>query len=182
MTSFGEIDDETAQGSEHDPEEDEMDYEALLEEETSSSRIPRIWLAIGVTVLALGAYGLWAFVLSDDGETTAEVQTAQVQTGTVQNTLSANGVVAAQTTTDLSFSTSGEVLSVNVTLGQEVQAGDVLATIEAKNLEDALLQAEINLVASQIRLSQLLVGADASQVASSNQSVIQAQAKCSMAT
>jgi multidrug efflux pump subunit AcrA (membrane-fusion protein) len=127
-------------------------------------------------LVAGGAYAVWALVLSGGDTVTAEVQTATVERGSISQTVSTTGTVAAQSTTELSFDQSGRVSAVSVTLGQEVKAGDVLAEIESDELQDSVTQAEVNLTTAQTKLSQLLKGSDASELASADQSLIQAQA------
>ena len=65
-------------------------------------------------------------------QTTDQVFTAS--TGTVAQTVSAQGTVAAAQTDDLSFGSSGTVTAVNVTAGQQVKTGDVLAEIDSAAL------------------------------------------------
>jgi len=152
------------------------DYDDLLEDAEHRWRNRVIGL-VGLAVLvAVGAYALWAMVLSGGGSSGEETQTATVQRGSITNTLSTSGVVVAQSTADLSFGQSGRVTAVNVTLGQEVKQGDVLAEMESGELESALATAEVNLASAQAKLDELLDGSSASDLASADQSLLQAQA------
>jgi multidrug resistance efflux pump len=81
-----------------------------------------------------------------------------------------------QQTSSLAFGSSGKVTKVNVTLGQQVKTGDVLAEIDPTDLQTALDAANANLATAQSKLNQLLDGATASALASADQSVIQARA------
>jgi HlyD family secretion protein len=152
------------------------DYEDLLEEGEHRWRNRVIGL-VGLAVLvAAGAYALWAMVLSDGGSSADETQTATVERGSITNTLTTSGVVVAQSTVDLSFGQSGTVLALNVTLGQEIKQGDVLAEMESDELEGALATAELNLASAQAKLDELLEGPSESDLASADQSFLQAQA------
>jgi len=152
------------------------DYEDLLEESEHRWRNRVIGL-VGLAVLvAAGAYALWAMVLSDGGSSADETQTATVERGSITNTLSTSGVVVAQSTVDLSFGQSGTVLALNVTLGQEVKQGDVLAEMESDELEGALATAELSLASAQAKFDELLEGPSESDLASADQSLLQAQA------
>ncbi len=156
---------------------EELDeYEDLLDGTEHPWRKRLVGLVALAVLIAAGAYGLFAIVLGGGEQTTAAVQTATVSRGSVTNTVSTTGTVAAQSTTDLSFDQSGRVSGVNVSLGQEVKAGDVLAEIESDDLEDAVTTAEANLSSAQTKLNQLLKGSSESDLASADQSVIQAQA------
>jgi multidrug efflux pump subunit AcrA (membrane-fusion protein) len=152
------------------------DYGDLLGESEHRWRRRLIALALLAALIGVGAYALWAMVLSGGGSATAEARTATVEKGSISTTVSTTGTVVAQSTTDLSFDQSGRVSAVYVTLGQEVKAGDVLAEIESTDLQDAVTTAEVNLSSAQTKLSQLLQGSTASELASADQSLIQAQA------
>jgi len=152
------------------------DYEDLLEESEHRWRNRLIGLAVLAVLVAAGAYALWAMVLSDGGSSADETQTATVERGSITNTLSTSGVAVAQSTAELSFGQSGVVTAVNVTLGQEVKQGDILAEIEPDELESALATAEVNLASAQEKLDELVEGPTESDLASADQSLLQAQA------
>jgi len=152
------------------------DYEDLLEESEHRWRSRIVGLVVLAALAAAGAYALWAAVLSGGGSSGEETQTATVQRGSITNTLSTSGVAVAQSTAELSFGVSGLVTAVNVTLGQEVKQGDVLAEMESGELESALVTAEVNLASAQAKLDELLEGSSESDLASADQSLLQAQA------
>jgi len=152
------------------------EYGDLLDGAEHRWRKRLIGLGVLVALVAAGAYALWATVLAGGGTATAEAQTASVERGSISETVSTTGTVAAQSTTELSFDQSGRLSAVNVKLGQEVKAGDVLAEIEPDELQDALTQAEVNLSTAQTKLNQLLEGGTASELASADQSLTQGQA------
>ena len=66
--------------------------------------------------------------------------------------------------------------AVNVKLGQQVAAGDVLAEVDTTDLKSALATAQANLRTAQIRLHQLQQGATTADLATADQAVAQAQA------
>jgi HlyD family secretion protein len=152
------------------------DYEDLLEESEHRWRNRVVGLVVLAALVAVGVYVLWAIVLSGGGSSAEGTQTATVERGSITNTVSTSGVVVAQSTEDLSFGQSGTVSAVNVTLGQEVKQGDILAEIDPGDLESALTTAQVNLASAQAKLDDLLKGATASDLASADQSVLQAQA------
>ena len=152
------------------------EYDDLLDEAEHRWRNRVIGLVVLAALVAVGVYALWVMVLSGEGPSEEETQTAKVERGSIAVTVSTSGVAVAQSTTELSFDQSGRVSAVNVKLGQEVKQGDVLAEIESDELEDALTTAEVNLASAQVKLSQLLKGTDAAELVSADQSVVQAQA------
>src|SRR5579885_1620822 len=58
------------------------------------------------------------------------IQRAVVDKGTVQETVSATGSLVPKLQSNLSFSASGRVTQIMVQEGQQVKAGDVLATVD----------------------------------------------------
>lgn len=156
-------------------------YEDLLDGAEHRWRNRLIGLAVLGALLAGGAYALWAVVLGGGGSSAAEIQTAKVERGSISQTFSTTGVAVAQSTADLSFGQSGRVSALNVTLGQKVKQGDVLAEIEPDELESAVTTAELNLASAQAKLDELLAGPTKSEVASADQSVAQAQANLDQA-
>jgi HlyD family secretion protein len=152
------------------------EYPDLLDGAEHRWRNRLIGLAVLGALLAGGAYVLWAMVLGGGGSSAAEIQTATVQRGSISQTFSTTGSVVAQSTANLSFGQSAVVSAVNVTLGQEVKQGDVLAEIEPDELESALTTAELNLASAQAKLDDLLAGSTKSELASADQSLAQAQA------
>jgi len=152
-----------------------FNYEDLLAEAEHPWRSRLIWLALAVILAAAVATGLWWELLRGSGTATGTVQTATVDRGNVTKTVSTTGTVAAQSTTALSFQQSGRVTKVNVTLGQAVKQGDVLAELDAAPLQNALASAQANLNGAQIKLNQLLQAPDAATLAAADQAVVQAQ-------
>jgi len=83
--------------------------------------------------------------------TTAPLPTRVVVTST---TVSVDGVLALSVpTTTLGFEQTGKVVAVNVTAGQSVKKGDMLASTDSTSLKDAVADAElqVSLVEAQIR-------------------------------
>jgi macrolide-specific efflux system membrane fusion protein len=70
----------------------------------------------------------------------------------MNETVSADGTVAAASTEDLSFSASGTVTAVNVKAGDHVTTGQVLATVEAPELWSAVAAAESSVAEAEAAL------------------------------
>ena len=151
------------------------EYDDLLDGADHPWRKRFIALAVLGALVAGGAYALWATVLGGGGSTAAETQTATVERGSISQTLGTTGVTVAQSTADLSFEQAGTVSAVKVALGQEVKQGDVLAEIEPDDLQSAVTTAEVNLASAQAKLDDLLAGPTKSDLATADQSLVQAQ-------
>jgi HlyD family secretion protein len=71
------------------------------------------------------------------------------------STIGANGIVMPLQQVTLSFGVGGFVEAVDVELGERVQAGQVLASLDTTQLQRAVAQAELELKSAQARLAQL---------------------------
>lgn len=81
-----------------------------------------------------------------------------VRRGTLIATVSASGSIAPEAQVILNFQTPGTVDEVNVIVGQEVKAGDVLAQLDMAELVLAAQQAQRAHIAQQINYSQTVGG------------------------
>ncbi len=90
----------------------------------------------GITTVALVAVagGAYAFTRGDD----AHYRTTTVTTGTVDQTIAATGTVASASRDDAAFSVAGTVGKVKVEVGDTVKAGQVLASLDTSDLDDAV--------------------------------------------
>lgn len=147
----------------------------------SWTRRHRRWLFAGAAaVLAAGAgIGIW---LGTSGSTASgpgiHVQTAvvTVSTGTIKKTVAATGTIEPAQESDLDFAVSGTVTAVNVTAGQDVTAGEVLASISPTALEAQESADQAALTAAESKLSSdEAANASTSQLASDRASVASAQ-------
>lgn len=83
-------------------------------------------------------------------------RTTTVSAGDISITASGSGTLVASQTVDLSFSTSGTVVELNVATGDTVKTGDVLAKLgESKTLEASLSAARLELLQAQKSLEEL---------------------------
>jgi HlyD family secretion protein len=106
--------------------------------ETRSNR-KIFWLAAVIIILAAASgYFYYSNVfLATRGTTRSEVQTAIVQRGDLALSASGTGTLIAQTDASFGFASSGQVTEVYVKVGDQVEAGQVLA-----QLDDTLAQME----------------------------------------
>ena len=134
---------------------------------------------IVLLVLALAAVGLFVVrprLRARSAGETAAVTTAAVARGSIEQTVSATGNVAAERRATLSFASTGRVVSVSVVEGQAVQAGDELARLETTALERQVARAQASLQTSQARLRQAQRSATAEELASAQAVLASAQA------
>jgi HlyD family secretion protein len=96
-------------------------------------------------------------------------------------TVTASGEVVPVQKADLSFTAAGRVQTLAVTEGGEVQAGEVLATLETADVEAQIAQAEAALAVSQANLAQIQAGARPEEIAAAQEALAAAQAGVSAA-
>ncbi|MBL8097203.1 MAG: efflux RND transporter periplasmic adaptor subunit [Anaerolineales bacterium] len=132
-----------------------------------------VFLLVGV-VLAGGAWFGYQWYRQGTA-TAAPLQTAAVTVGTISTSVSASGTIAAPQSTTLSWETTGVIQSINVSVGDVVAAGDVLAELDPASLSADFLQAQADLLSAQAELEDVLDGASAEEIAAARLAVIEAQ-------
>lgn len=88
-----------------------------------------------------------------------EKPTYTVELGTVVETLEFTGRASPIQEQELFFETAGNVSQVNVSRGDWVKAGDVLAELEVDDVQKQLAQKKIGLETSQLKLEQAQIDA-----------------------
>ena len=99
-----------------------------------------------------------------------------MQTGNVTETVSATGNAAAADSLTLNFQSGGTLTEVDVTAGQTVTKGQVLAKIDSTTAANQLRTAQANLSSAEARLQGLLHPLTAQDQIKNQASVDQAQA------
>jgi multidrug efflux pump subunit AcrA (membrane-fusion protein) len=110
------------------------------------------WTAVGCTVAVLGAGTYLVVDALPSRAATSGMRTATVATGSVTQSTSLSGSVERVDLVTAAFRTAGTVTSVKVAVGDEVEAGDVLARMDTDHLAGAVTVARANLVAAQAAL------------------------------
>lgn len=86
------------------------------------------------------------------GDGTGRYRTATAETASVEQSVDAVGSVASATRRDASFSVAGTVATVDVAVGEQVAAGQTLATLDTASLQEAVGDAEASLADAQDQL------------------------------
>ncbi len=150
-----------------DPYADELGYED--EERPSRWRNPRIWIAAGLLVVILAGV---LFFVTRPSKTPLAFNTGQVTEGNLTLSANATGPISAGTY-NLSFAANALVTEIDVHVGQQVTAGQVIAKEDPTSLQDALTTAQRQLSAAQSGYNSALVSL---QDAQSSQSASDASA------
>jgi len=136
------------------------------------------WAMILLSVAALVGCG------RSPTSTPAPVATAVLSEPSVRSgggTVVASGEVVPAREVNVSFTVSGRVQAVAVAEGDEVQAGQVLVTLETDLLEANVAQAEATLEATRAQLALVKAGPRPEQIAAAEAQVAAAQAALAQA-
>lgn len=128
-------------------------------------------VVVGLVATVLAAGVGWSLTRRDAVAATPTTATATATVRTMERTVSASGVLQPARSADLSFAVPGTVTSVPVTVGQQVKAGAVLATVDSTALQTAVTVATANVTAA----SQALTAQRAAGVSSTAVAAAQAQ-------
>ena len=118
-----------------------------------------IWTVVIVVVLVPVLYAIFR-----PKNNAANIQSEAVKKQDIKATVLATGQVVSSTDLDLSFKGSGIVQKINVSEGQKVSAGDVLATLDQKDTYASLLSAQGALAQAQANYNKVLAGASSQDI------------------
>ncbi len=136
------------------------------------------WLRAALILAVVGAAAAGAYLYFRPSEVNAQasVTTAKANRGTISSYVSAVGNLEPRRSVDLSFGQSGTVRTIDVQLGDQVKAGDVLAELETTELELQLRSAEVSLKNAQLNLAEAQTPATEAEIATARAAYESAQA------
>jgi membrane fusion protein, macrolide-specific efflux system len=117
----------------------------------SRIRILSINTVIGLAIAGIAWWG-WSALHPAPAETTS--QTAIASLGDVSSSVAASGKVVSPGDVGVSPISSAQITSIRVKVGQHVNAGTVMATLDSSNAATALTNAKATLASDQIKFSQ----------------------------
>ena len=118
-------------------------------------RTKRAWWITGVSLALVVSLGTWFLFFRGGAASSTTYRTVIVAKETLKATVSASGTINPARQADLSFSSSGEVTSVDVEVGDTVKKGATLATIDDSSLQIAVTSARADLTAAKETLADL---------------------------
>ncbi|MEP7134286.1 MAG: efflux RND transporter periplasmic adaptor subunit [Chloroflexota bacterium] len=86
----------------------------------------------------------------------ATTRTAKVSSVTVTDTIQTSGTLNAVQSASLNWKTSGAIEKVNVKIGDHVQKGDVLLSLQAASASSNIISAQSDLVSAKTNLNDVL--------------------------
>lgn len=122
------------------------------------------WPVVAFSILIIGAIGGAAYLGSQNRqpETTAvpsQPTTVNVTRGIVQQTVTAPGQVVGVQEVVLGMTVGGALAEVNIRPGSQVKAGETLARLNTRPLEEALIDAQLHLSQAQAEHARRLTEA-----------------------
>ena len=106
-----------------------------------------------IMVLLLAAAMAVSACQAKPAATAQQLQTATVTRGSLQATVSASGTIVAHAQVAVPFQNSGQIKTINVKVGDQVKAGQVLASLDTSDLQVAVASAQAGLDSAQAKLA-----------------------------
>ncbi|HEX3910269.1 MAG TPA: HlyD family efflux transporter periplasmic adaptor subunit [Solirubrobacteraceae bacterium] len=120
-----------------------------------SERVRPSWIVYGLATLLAAAIAAAVLVVGPAaGQSSTQTRTVTAQRGVVQSTVSGSGSVEPSSQLDLGFKTSGTVTKIDVTQGEQVGEGQLLATLDPQSAEVTLEQAKAGLQSAEAALAR----------------------------
>ena len=137
----------------------------------------RLVVLASALVLVAAVAGVW--LTRRSAPVAQATTTVKTTTTTLSQTVTATGTIAPKVRSDLSFTSAGTVTSVAVKAGDQVTAGQTLASIDPTALQQAVdsAQASVDAAYASLNATQSSSSATSNQVAAANSQVKAAIAK-----
>jgi HlyD family secretion protein len=105
------------------------------------------------------------------------ITAAKVTAGPISQTIGYNGTVQAADSVSVVPVISGRITKLNVDVGSQVKAGDVIAELDKSTLNAQVAQAQSAVAAAAVKVDQIKAGARPESIAAANANAASAQAK-----
>lgn len=104
------------------------------------------WIAGAIVLCLLGGGGYWySSSQTATQETQQQIKTATVQRGDVMTEVSATGALSAVRSIEISSKVTGRITEMRVEENQHVEAGEVLAVLDSRALQQTLEQLRVKM-------------------------------------
>jgi len=117
----------------------------------------------GVALVAVLAGGAVVASRVNAQPAKAEIRTQPVARGSVTQTVAISGSVNASSQVKLAFKAQGKISAIYVSVGQQVTAGQAIATIDTTDLQTTLTQAQQSLKSAQLNYDKAAQSANDAQ-------------------
>src|ERR1700722_7260426 len=119
-----------------------------------------VLIAAVAVVLSLGLLSIY----HSASASSSVARSVTVEVGTVASSVSASGNVSPSDSDSVNFETGGTLTAVDVSVGDKVRAGEVLAKIDPTDADDALKEAEDSVQVAESSLADAEAGGKPSQL------------------
>jgi HlyD family secretion protein len=109
------------------------------------------WIIIGIVVLSLGGFRYWN---NNSEQRNISFETALIEKGNIEMVISASGTLNATNTVEVGTQVSGVIENVLVDFNDRVKTDQVIARLDARNLQANLEQAKASVLQAQVQLEQ----------------------------
>jgi HlyD family secretion protein len=133
----------------------------------------RVWVALLIVVLAVGAY--FGYSRLNTSRATPQEQTAQIEQP--EPVVWASGKVLPTHRADLSLNVAGRLAEVAVNEGDQVEAGDLIASLDTTVQTQQVKEAEAALAIARAQLNKLKAGARTEDIEAAREAVAAAEAQ-----
>ncbi|MGQ9626615.1 MAG: efflux RND transporter periplasmic adaptor subunit [Anaerolineae bacterium] len=144
------------------------------------------WLLFIMMLVLLAAGGFWyyygQYLPAQASSPEETIKTARVRRGDLIITASGTGTLVPAAEVNLSFPSGGVLAELLVDVGDQVEAGDVLARLDDSDARLQVTQAEINLRLAELELAKLTKEPDAADLAAAQTELATAQAELNSLT
>jgi HlyD family secretion protein len=115
----------------------------------------RTTTVIVVLVLAVAGFFGYRYFQQNRANQESPYQTATINRGNLTAQVGATGVVRPNQTTLIAWQTTGRIDSITVEEGDQVEAGQVLAELEERSLQQNVIMARADLITAKRQLEEL---------------------------
>ena len=131
-------------------------------------------ISVAIAIAVIGG-GYWTYnTLASTGSEIRYVL-GTVDRATIVASVSASGQVSASNQLDIQAKVSGEIISINVSPGQKVAAGTLIAQLDATDAQKAVRDAQANLESAKLSLEKLQKPADSLSLTQAQNTLLKAQ-------
>jgi multidrug efflux pump subunit AcrA (membrane-fusion protein) len=118
---------------------------------------PKIRLVLILfTLISLAVLGAIAIPLIGVGDGLSGIKTVQVSSGSISETVNALGTVSAMPNATLAWQSNGIISGFDLKVGDQVEKGQVLLTLDDSSISAEILQARTSLLEAQIDYQKLM--------------------------
>lgn len=160
--------------------QDEDDNDSLLAPPRKRRPVRLIAVSILLLVVLIGG-GVFIY-MRRSSSSQVSYTTVPVAIGNLTQTVSTSGPLQAKAEYDMNFGTSGQISAIDVQVGQQVKAGQTLATLNAPNLQIAVQEAQISVDNAQNTYNTAVANGDSTTTLQTDSNALQnAQLQLQMA-